>query len=385
MYSLFNEKEFAMQPVFSLSKRSIDQLENDIIHLAEQINAKEYEFLVALREFDLRQGWKEYHYNNCAEWLSLKCGIDVGTGREKVRVARALFDLPQIAAAFETGDLGYTKARALTRIATHHNEADLLAHALTATADQVQQRCQQIRNGDPLASSADANRLHKGRYLSRSFDQNGQMTITVQLPRETGELVMKAIEQVMAKEVADKEDPPGASFFTDQADALVEVARSYLAGGHTAKTCTADHYQVTVHVDAKALRQNPSEDGSERKSDLPIETVRRLCCDGAIVPVTEDEKGNPLNVGRKHRIVQPALRRALHIRDKQCVYPGCSHDKWLDAHHIKHWADGGETTLENTLLLCSKHHRVMHEGGFTIKHNYKNERYFETSQGRVVT
>ena len=104
-----------------------------------------------------------------------------------------------------------------------------------------------------------------------------------------------------------------------------------------------------------------------------------------VLPITEDEQGNPLNVGRKHRIVQPALRRALQSRDKHCSYPGCMHDKWLDAHHIRHWADGGETKLENTLLLCSKHHRLLHEGGFTIKHNYKNERYFETSQGRVVT
>jgi len=367
-----------MQPVFSLSKRSIDQLEADLIHQSTDISAREYAFLVDLREFDLRQGWKAYLFNNCGEWLNMKCGIDISTGREKVRVARALFDLPQVSAAFEAGDLSYTKARSLTRVVTAHNEAEELAFAIRATTDQVQARCRQLRNGDRAASTIDANRLHKERYLSRSIDQNGRMTISIELPMETGELVMKAIEQA----VVDSEED---TFHARQADALVEISKAYLTGENSKTTSSADQYQIMVHVDEKALRPNASRDAFGTKSDLPIETVRRLCCDGAIVPVTEDESGNPLNVGRKHRIVQPALRRALHARDKHCCYPGCSHDKWLDAHHIIHWADGGETNLKNTLLLCSKHHRLHHEGGFTIKHNYQNERYFETSRGRVVT
>jgi len=304
----------------------------------------------------------------------MKCGIDTSTGREKVRVARTLFDLPQISSAFESGELSYTKVRSLTRVVTVHNEVEELAYALRATTDQVQARCRQLRNGDRAASTVDANRLHKERYLSRSIDQNGRMTISIELPMETGELVMKAIELA----VVDSEED---TFHARQADALVEVAKSFLAGESSKTTSTAEQYQIMVHVDEKALRPNASRDAS---SDLPVETVRRLCCDGVIVPVTEDEQGNLLNVGRKHRIVQPALRRALHVRDKHCVYPGCSHDKWLDAHHIIHWANGGETTLENTLLLCSKPHRVMHEGGFTIKSNYKGERYFETSQDTVI-
>jgi hypothetical protein len=320
-----------MQPVFSLSKRSLDQLESALIHRSQQINMQEYEFLVDLREFDLRQGWKGYLFNNCGTgqptlWLNLKCGLDVTTGREKARVARVLFDLPQISAAFEQGDLSYTKVRSLTRVATAHNETELLSHALDATSDQVQARCRQLRNGDRATSTADANRLHNGRYLSRSVDQYGRMTISIELPVETGELVMQAIEQAV---VETEED----SFHARQADALVEVAKGYLSGEDSKKRSSADQYQIMVHVDERALRSEPnaSRDASTSKSDLPIETVRRLCCDGAIVPVTEDEDGNPLSVGRKHRIVQPALRRALDARDKHCTYPGCSHDKWLDA------------------------------------------------------
>jgi hypothetical protein len=187
------------------------------------------------------------------------------------------------------------------------------------------------------------------------------VTLSVELPKETADLVMKALEMAVSRldtkeEYEDEENessdaPRGAcEFFKQQADALVEIAKSYLAGGSHEKSCTADHYQVTVHVDEKALRGNPD---TESKSDLPIETVRRLCCDGSLVPVIEDENRNPLNLGRKHRVVQPALKRALLARDKCCRFPGCTHERWLDAHHVVHWADGGETSLANTIMLCS--------------------------------
>ncbi len=198
-----------MTTVHALSRRSIDQLEDAIIDHSKRLNATEYEFLELVREFDIRQGWKAYHFNSCAEWLNLKCGIVVGTAREKVRVAMALFE-------------------------------------------------------------------------------------------------------------------------------------------------------------------------------LPLESVRRLCCDASVVTVTQDAKGNPLDVGRKHRVVQPALRRALLARDRCCRYPGCTHRKWLDAHHVMHWVDGGKTSLENTLLLCDRHHRLLHEGGYRIRTDHRGELFFQTARGKVV-
>ena len=186
-----------MQAVFTLSRRSIDQLEKDLISRAERINTEEYEFLVDLREFDLRQGWKAYHFNNCAEWLNFKCGIDLSTGREKVRVARYLFDLPRISESFRSGALSYSKARSMTRVATPHNEEGLLAHALKATAAQVQARCLGLRNADRAASTRDVNHIHRNRSLSCNRHPDGSMTITVEVTQETGELVMKAIERAM--------------------------------------------------------------------------------------------------------------------------------------------------------------------------------------------
>lgn len=130
----------ALKSSSSLSRRSLDELEESIITLSQHINASEYEFLVLLREFNLRQGWKAYHFNNCAEWLNMKCGMAPGTAREKLRVANALFDLPGISRAFQRGDLSYSKARALSRVATPQNEEHLLDFALRANAATVAKR-----------------------------------------------------------------------------------------------------------------------------------------------------------------------------------------------------------------------------------------------------
>ena len=371
-----------MTALFKLSRRSLDELEEELVAHAQRINAAEYAFLELVREFDIRQGWRPYQFNNCAEWLNMKCGIVVGTAREKVRVASALFDLPRISRAFASGELSYSKVRSLSRVATPHNEAQLLEYAQQATAEQVQRRCQQMHNADRAASTRDVKEIHRGRFLRRSVDGSGRMTISIELTEEAGALVMAALERAMAEADASRDASTAedeASFPARQADALVDMARAYLAGDSAKTASPADHYQVVVHVDEAALRAEPAEGA---RSDLPIESVRRLCCDAGVVVVTEDDKGNPLDLGRKHRVVQPALRRALIARDRHCCYPGCAHTRWLEAHHVMHWIDGGKTNLDNTLLLCSAHHRRLHEGGFRIKPNHTGEWYFETAAGK---
>jgi hypothetical protein len=374
-----------------ITRRSLDQLETDIISLSSHIKSMEYEFLVLLREFDLRQGWKAYHFSHCSDWLNMKCGMAPGTAREKLRVANALFDLPQISTAFQKGDLSYSKARALSRIATPTTEEHLLDFALKATAAQVDRHCMELRNVQRHASTQDANRLHDNRYLSCSPHSDGSVTLSVELPKETAALVMKALEMAVPKLAAkdeyegeeestwDEHPSRGApELLQQQADALVELAKSYLAGGNDNKSCTADHYQVTVHVDENALR---GASVAESKSDLPIETVRRLCCDSSLVASTDDENGKTKDLSRKHRVVHPSLRRKLMSRDKGCRFPGCTHEKWLDAHHVVHWADGGETTAGNLVMLCSKHHRLLHEGGFEIKPGAGGQWHFRNASG----
>ena len=102
-----------------------------------------------------------------------------------------------------------------------------------------------------------------------------------------------------------------------------------------------------VHVEESVLR------GEGGTSDLPTPAVRRLLCDGAVVGIVDDAGGTPLSIGRRTRTVPVGMRRALKARDRTCRYPGCHHGRWLDAHHVVHWADGGETNLDNLILLCT--------------------------------
>lgn len=204
------------------------------------------------------------------------------------------------------------------------------------------------------------------------------MTITVELPLETGELVDKALDRALEAVASTSPELAGESWSAQRADALVALAKAYLSDKRPGTSGAADHYQVTVHVDEEALR------GGAGRSGLPIETVRRIACDSNLIVLVKDRDGDPAGVARKTRNVPPALKRALWARDKGCRFPGCGRTRFVDAHHIKHWADGGENSLENLILLCSRHHVLVHEGGFTIEKDYADRWFFRRPDGRGV-
>jgi uncharacterized protein DUF222/HNH endonuclease len=369
----------AAQPATHSPKPSIDDLDAAICRLARHLNAESYQLLTLVRDFDDRFGWAKWSFPNCAEWLAWRCSVSLSAAREKVRTAHALRDLPAISAAFADGRLSYTKARALTRVANAHDEDLLLAYALQATAPQVEERCRQIRNCGP-ESTEGAHRVWQRRSLSiwQSLG-TGMATIRVELPIEDAELIGKALDcAVEAGEASTGAEFDGNTWRAQQVDALVAMAKAYLSGSAAESTAAADHYQVVVHVDEKALR------GGAGRSDLPVETVKRLSCDGSLISVVEDERGNPLDIGRKQRTISTSLKRALWARDRGCTFPGCHRRRFVDGHHIVHWADGGDTSLANTTLLCTHHHRLLHEGGFAIRYDGTGERYFVRVDGRAI-
>ena len=100
--------------------------------------------------------------------------------------------------------------------------------------------------------------------------------------------------------------------------------------------------------------------------------------------VAEDERGAPLSVGRKQRVVSTPIRRAVLARDRHCTFPGCHRTRFVEAHHVQHWAEGGETSIDNLMLLCSYHHRLLHEGGYRIRRDYQGEHYFVRADGRAI-
>ena len=208
------------------------------------------------------------------------------------------------------------------------------------------------------------------------------MCINIELPRELGELVMQAIElsaASLSSESGGCVEEKESELFAQQADALVHLAKAFLGGNAGKRTSTADHYQVMIHIDEQALTHEAG------KSDLPIESVRRITCDASVVTVTKDTAGEVVSASRKLRVVSPPLKRALIGRDKCCRFPGCSHDKWLDAHHVMHWADGRQTAKENLMLLCSRHHRLLPEGGYRIHKNFAGDWYFRSAANKVIS
>ena len=329
-----------MKPAKSPENRllSIDELDRDIVNLAARINAATYELLVLIRQFDERAGWLKWGLGNCAEWLHYRCDLSMNAAREKVRVAHALKTLPDIAAAFATGDLSYSKVRAMTRVLGVDNQ-ELLSFALKTTTARVEERCRELRCGT-VDSLDGAQRAFANRSLRVSRNaERGTMTITIELPMETGELVAKALDKARDDSSA-KVEFVDESFSARQADAMVSMASGYLSG-NAERSCnssrnTSDDYLVTIHVDQSALATGNG------RSNLPIESVKRLCCDGHAVVIGEDENGEPLNIGRKTRTVPTAIKRALIARDKSCAFPGCHHTRFVDAHHIEHWSAGGE-------------------------------------------
>ena len=356
---------------------SIDDLDQAIVNLSARINAETYELLVLIRQFDERAGWLQWGLGSCAEWLHYRCDLSMNAAREKVRIAHALKTLPEVAAAFAKGTLSYSKVRAMTRVVGAHNEDELLSFALQTTTARVEERCRELRCGT-VDSLGDAQRAFAGRSLRVIRNaERGMMTITIELPMETGELVEKALDKARDDSMS-RVEFIDESWSARQADALVSMASSYLSGTAAQTRNTSDDYLVMIHVDQSALANGNG------RSNLPIESVKRLCCDGHAVILGEDENGEPLNIGRKTRTVPMAIKRALQSRDKCCAFPGCQHTRFVDAHHIEHWSAGGETSLDNLMLLCSQHHKLVHEGGFTIERDYQNHWFFKRPDGCTV-
>jgi hypothetical protein len=353
------------------------ELETQITQLAGHLNAATYRWLTLIAEFDRRKGWSDSVTQSCAHWLNWKCGLDIGAAREKVRVAHALAKLPRISAAMANGTLSYAKVRAVTRVACPETEEILLSVALHGTAHHVETLVRQfrrVREVDELAREA---RQHANRRLTYSYDVDGSLIVKAQLPAETGALLLCALEAALADlplpdtnivdvaaETSGEKLPPLSA---RRADALGILAESFLKHGAEALNGGERHH-IVIHVDEATLKARESGRCEiDEGPAIPIESARRMSCDASTVRIMEVERGEPLDVGRKTRTIPPALRRALNSRDRGCVFPGCTHKRYVDGHHIHHWSEGGETKLSNLVTLCRFHHRAVHEGGIKVE------------------
>jgi hypothetical protein len=340
--------------------RDVDRLGDEIAELAAHLHAATYRLLVLLREFDERGGWGR-GFASCAHWLSWRTGIAAGAAREKMRVAHALAKLPRISLAMKRGQLSYSKVRALTRIATPASERDLVELALNASAAQVERIVRGMRRCDRIEEAERERDRHEARFLRLWVDEDGSWVVRGRLDPEAGALLEKALAAAAAELQPTGEAGPGAHTPAQRrADALALLTALAVHGGAAAGSRRLARAHVVMHVEGDdAVLDNGAR--------VPAETARRLLCDADRVTMRHDAAGGSvLNVGRRTRAVPSAVRRALEHRDRTCRFPGCG-NRFCDAHHVRHWADGGETRLDNLVLLCRSHHRAVHENGFTVQ------------------
>jgi Domain of unknown function (DUF222)/HNH endonuclease len=367
--------------------RDLDQLGDEIAELSAHLEAATARLLDLIREFDARGGWGN-GFRSCAAWLTWRVGLAPGAAREHVRVARALEMLPRLAQALARGELSYSKVRELTRVATPETEERLLAVGRSGTAEHVERIVRGWRRVDRKAEAREAARQHASRALHVYPDEDGTVRVRGRLTPEVGALLMQALAaaretlyQRRHEQVPDA-DPP--TMEQQQADALALLAETALHHGLDPGAPGA-RYQVVVHVDAEVLADPdaPGQSVLEDGTRVPAGTSQRLACDASRVVMRHDAEGRVVEIGARTRTIPPALRRALHHRDRGCSFPGCG-VRFGQGHHIRHWANGGPTTLSNLAMLCRRHHRAVHEDGYQVDREPDGELRFRRPDGRAL-
>ncbi|MDQ3036695.1 MAG: HNH endonuclease [Myxococcota bacterium] len=340
-------------------------MESELAELSAHLEAATHRQLSLIRELEPAGIWALHGARSFAGWLSWRIGLAPGAAREKIRVARALGKLAAIDEAFRVARLSYSKVRALTRVADASNEAALLGMALHATAAHLEIICRGIRRvvRDERGEVIDSHEPPE-RWVRERVTDDGMVRIEAQLHPDEAALVWGAIE--LARGLGGEGVP------IDRADALVRIADAFVAGERDGAPeqhrCGAERAQVVVHLQPDAFGGAPGalaatlDDGAR----VPAETFRRVSCDATLLGIRTDDSGTVVEIGARTRVVSGARRRALQLRDRSCRFPSCTNHAWLDAHHLEHWAHGGATTMSNLVLLCPAHHRLVHEGGFSI-------------------
>jgi hypothetical protein len=371
-----------VEQVKASAELPLERLEAEICAGAAHLFAGMARWLLLVGEFDRREGYAPWELRSTAHWLNVHCGISLRTGHEQVRVARALHTYPAIAAAFCRGELSYSKVRAITRVVTPATEAQLLEWAPHATAAQLER----IVAGHRRVSRTEAAEAHGARHLSTLTDDDGSVVGTFRLDPDEGAAFLAALtlakdllkakrsaehkaeersaERKAAERSAERSEddcsPSPLRPAVANADALALMVETMLASDHAASISRHERTLVMVHIDADRAHAH-LHDGPA----LDLDTARRIACDAPVCLLLR--KGlEVLGLGRTQRLPSRAQRRALMARDGGCRFPGCGERRYVEAHHVVHWTDGGPTDVDNLLLLCWRHHHAVHEGGFRM-------------------
>ncbi len=327
-------------------------------------------FATGVRRFDKSGEYKADGALSLTAWLRWKCKLSGGAAMERVEIARQLAKLPETAAAFANGDVGFQHVAVLARTAEHvgaaavrKEEGILLQAAQTMDPGQFTTVAKNFEHRvDAAGALAEANRAYERRYFHIGEPVDGVVRLDGVLDAEGGATLRTALQAFM-KPVKDD----ARSYGQRSADALVQLGRQGGSGGKRDGAGARPQLIIRASLDTLAGTRGAPAGELEGGGTVPAETVQRYACDSAISRITgQGELEHELN--HASRTLPASTRRALEARDRHCVFPGCTRPTvWCDGHHLVWWTRGGATALPNLALLCRPHHRMVHEEGWTLE------------------
>jgi hypothetical protein len=351
------------------------RIEQDFAELHQVVELLETERLRRLAEIDRRGLYARDGHLSVASWLVGVHRVAWGTAREQVRVARGLEAMGVTRRALETGEISMSAVRSLVAAREADPEAFERAEPVLVEAARVHTLAELGRVlafwRDRVLRERGSERdlLHERRGLHASVTFGGTVRVDGDLDPETGEHLLTALRAVLDAEARSDTGEREAEDRTPaqrRADALGEICRQWL-DGRERPMVAGERPHLTLTLGMEAL-VGEGAGTFDHAGPVGPEVARRLACDASVRRVVVAPGSEPLDVGRRTSVVPAAMRRAVIVRDRGCRFPGCDRPQaWCDAHHVVHWADGGPTALHNLLLLCRRHHRMVHTpGGFGL-------------------
>ncbi len=346
------------------SRRETELLEGmDSLHF--EISVRQRKLLSIIAELDERRVWEDDGCRDLAQWLSGRLGISSWTGQRWVDASHAISQLPFISEALENGRLCLDKVIELCRFATKETEQELVVWAKRVTVASVRHRAEVFNR----AEIDEIRTAERARFLNWWWEQGGaSLGFEGLLPAAEGAAFVKAIERIaerLAESPADQPPASGISFSArDRKAQRCADALCLLSSQAIAEDQDADRATVVVHatIDSRGLTNAEIEGGLGLHPDIAHE----LSCDCRLQYVLSDREGNALGIGWASRNVPRWLHRQLLYRDHGCTFPGCGTKMFLKAHHIHCWELGGPTDYDNLVLVCTRHHKLVHRFGWSV-------------------
>jgi Domain of unknown function (DUF222) len=338
--------------------RTVAQLKCDLEVLQNLEGSIRRQKLEALAALEQQRVWRADGAKDMAHWASAHCDESPFATRRWLDAAARLPELPHIRRALSGGRLSLAKVCELTRFATPETEARLVSWAQHVSTLTVRRKAD-AANVDPIE---EVKAQIEERSLAWWYEQDRRLHLEGVLPPEQGAVVVKALERVAQKLPADPERDSEYTIDARRADALVALASQEIVDDPDSARA-----RVNLHVELTALSERSGSAEIEGGGIVHPEVASRLACDAIVTQVLHDPQGHIVGIGRASRNVPEWLYRQVRLRDNGCTFPGCHHKRYVQAHHIWWWEYGGPTNLDNLVLVCDFHHKLVHEGGWRVE------------------